>query len=125
MKTGEIRHKRLHAFYESKVLNGLCVVTVVSLFAMFYTEMMLAACVCAAMAFLCFIGYTIWFWVRKPKEIVVNKLLSDVSGLFVLYFLIVGAIKSPSQWWYIFPIVAGVALLCITLMTDHDKKIII
>lgn len=118
----EIRHRRLQAFFKSKVLNSLMIVVIVSLLLMAYTGSMLLPAVCGTLALLFFIGYSLWLWIKKPKSIIINRWLSDMSGLFTLYFLIISAMKAPNQWWYITPVVLAVVLLFISLLKNHDEK---
>lgn len=118
-----IRHPRLHAFYSSKVLNSLMMVIVVSLLMMLYTGSLLLPGICCALALAFFIGYALWFWIKKPKTVVVNEWLSSLTGWFILYFLIVGAMKSPNPWWYIFPVALAVPALFITLVNNKDERV--
>lgn len=118
----EIRHRRLYAFYHSKVLNALMIVIIVGIFLMGYYKSYLLPIICSATAFLLFIGYTAWLWIKKPKEIVINKWLSDISGTFTLYFLIVAAMKGANQWWHIFPIVCAVLILFIIMINPKYDK---
>jgi len=76
---------------------------------------------CSAISFLAALGYTIWFCVKKPDKVVVNRWLSDIDGKYTLYFLIVLNIKEPSDWWFTFPAVCGVALLFISLVNNKDE----
>lgn len=117
-----IRHKRLYAFYQSKVLNALMIAVVVSLLMMAYTNSALLPAICASLALVCFIGYSLWFWIRKPESVIINDWLSDMNGLYAVYFLIVVAMDAPGQWWYIIPVALSVVLLFIALTTDHDEK---
>lgn len=87
-----------------------------------YTGYVLLPSVCCAVESVGFAGYALWFWIKKPARIVVNKFLSDVSYWFVLYFLIVTAMKGANVWWYIFPVVAAIALFFITLLKNHDSN---
>lgn len=91
-----IRHRRLHAFYRSKVLNALLIVVIVSLFLMNYTGFVLLPLLCSSLAMLFFLGYSLWLWIKKPKYIVINNRLSNISGAFTLYFLIIGSMKHGS-----------------------------
>ncbi|MDE6301925.1 MAG: hypothetical protein K2M19_09445 [Muribaculaceae bacterium] len=118
----EIRHRRLHAFYQSKVLNALMIVAIVSLLLMFYTRLMLLPVICGSLALLLFIGYSLWLWIKKPKSIMINEWLSTFSGLFTLYFLIVGAVDSENEWWYIVPVSVSVIVLFITLINNKDER---
>jgi len=42
----ELRHRRLYAFYQRKVLNALMIVVIISLLLMAYTESMLLPVIC-------------------------------------------------------------------------------
>lgn len=117
-----IRHRRLHAFYRSKVLNALMIVIIVSLLLMAYTKSMLLPVICGSLAILFFIGYSLWLWIKKPKSIIINNWLSDLNGSFTIYFLIINAMDAPNQWWYITPIVFSVVLLFISLVNNQDEK---
>lgn len=121
MKTRRIRHRRLYAFYESKVLNALMITVVTCLLLMAYTQSMLLPVICAAIALLCFIGYSAWLWYKKPRRILIDKWLSNINGWFTLYFLIVTAMDAPGRWWYITPICFAVCILCICLIRNHDE----
>lgn len=121
MDKGEIRHRRLYAFYESKVLNALMITVVTSLLLAAYTQSMLMPIICGAIALTCFIGYSIWLWVKKPQKIVINKWLSYMNGWFTLYFLIITAMDAPNKWWYITPICFAVCILCISLIRNQDE----
>ena len=121
MKTVKVRHRRLCAFCESKVLNALMLTMVTCLLLMAYTQSMLLPVICGSIALLCFIGYSIWLWVKKPQRIVINKWLSDINGWFTLYFLIIMAMDAPNKWWYITPICFAVCILCICLIRNQDE----
>ncbi|ROT18072.1 hypothetical protein EEL51_10750 [Muribaculaceae bacterium Isolate-110 (HZI)] len=121
MKTGKIRHRRLCAFYESKVLNALMITIVTCLLLMAYTQSMLLPVICGTIALLCFICYSIWIWVKKPQKIIINKWLSYMNGWFTLYFLIITAMDAPNEWWYITPICFAVCILCISLIRSQDE----
>lgn len=124
MKT-EIRHRRLYAFYNSKVLNALVITIIVCLLLMAYMRTTLLPAVCSGVALLYFIVYSLWFWIKKPKSIVINTWLSSISGWFVLYFLIIAPMKAANPWWYITPIVCAITALFISLLTRHDQSFII
>lgn len=115
-----IRHRRLYAFYQSKVLNALMVLLICSLFLMYYTGMMLLPILCGTLALLFFIGYSLWLWIWKPARVVINGFLSDYTGYLILYFLIVGAIKTPNQWLSIFPVVISVVMFFIVMVKNFD-----
>ncbi len=118
-----IRHRRLHAFYRSKVLNALLIVVIVSLFLMNYTGFVLLPLLCSSLAMLFFLGYSLWLWIKKPKYIVINNRLSNISGAFTLYFLIIGSMKALTHWWYITPIVFAVILLFVSLINKQQDEV--
>lgn len=121
MKTG-IRHRRLYAYFRSKVLNALMIVVILSLLLMAYTQRMLLPAICGATAFAFFTGYSFWFWIKKPKRIIISHRLSDINGLFTLYFLIVSATPAPGQWWYIAPAAFAIVILLISLAKSDDEE---
>lgn len=121
MKQG-IRHRRLHAFFRSKVLNSLMVVVVVCLFMMNDSQTMELSVACGSLAMLFFIGYSLWFWIKKPKSIVINEWLSNINSAYILYFLIVRAMTGPNRWWYITPVLFAVILLFVALINKEDKN---
>lgn len=118
----EIRHRRLYAFYNSKVLNALTVVGVVALLQIGLLRDLLLPVVCGGTAFALFLGYSIWFWIKKPARVVINPWMSDISIWFTLYFLVVAALRAESSWWYLFPVVAAVMMLFIELVKPHDEE---
>lgn len=69
-----------------------------------------------------FIGYSLWLWIKKSKSIVINSLLSNLSGVLTLYYLIILAIKADNEWWYITPIALSVVLLFVVLISNTDEK---
>ena len=117
----QIRHRRLEAFYKSKVLNSLTIVIFTSLFLMAYTRSLLLPAVCASTAFSLFIGYSLWLWIKKPDKIVINKWLSNISGWLTLYFLITINISDAAPAWYILPIVAAIITMFIALTNNYDE----
>lgn len=118
----DIIHRRLHAFFRSKVLNALMIVVIVSLLLMAYTKSMLLPVICGSIALLLFIGYSLWLWIKKPKSIIINNWLSNLNGAFTLYYLIITATDAPNQWWYITPIAFSVILLFISLVNNQDEN---
>lgn len=118
----DLRHRRLYAFYQSKVLNALMIVVIISLLLMAYTESMLLPVICGSLAFLFFIGYSLWLWIKKPKSIIINKQLSDLKSILTLYVLIIVAMDASNQWWYITPIALSVVILFISMVNNRDEK---
>lgn len=118
----EIRHRRLHAFMFSKVLNAMMTLVVVNLFLMAYTRSMLLPALCGLVALVFFIGYALWLWVKKPRVITLNRRMSVVSRFLLYYYLIVSAMKEPGSWWYIFPLVMAVVLTGVSLIDNRDEE---
>ncbi|MDE6100651.1 MAG: hypothetical protein K2G01_06355 [Paramuribaculum sp.] len=117
----KIRHRRLHAFFASKVLNSLMIVIIVSLMVMPYTKTMLLPAVCGSLALILFIGYSLWLWIKKPNSIVVNYWLSNINGCFTIYFLIISAMSPTNEWWYIFPISYTIVLMFVAMVRNQDE----
>ena len=116
-----IRHRRLYAFYRSKVLNSLEIVIIVGLFMMAYYNDMMLPLACSALAFLFFIGYSLWFWIKKPKTVTINSWLCGSTTPFVFYYLIVCAIKHLAPWWYALPVIGAVIVLFVSLLKEDEK----
>lgn len=122
----EIRHRRLYAFFYSKVLNALMIVIIIGLLFTDYNDTFIIPVICSTMALLLFLGYALWLWIKKPQKVVINQWLSNISGWFILYFLCVIAIKNPNQWWYIIPGAGAVVLLFLSIIKpDTDETFII
>lgn len=119
--TKPLRHRRLYAFYHSKVLNALFTVIIVSLLQIGYMRPMLIPGICAAVATALFLGYALWLWIKKPPQVVINKWLSDANGWFTLYFLIVSARRASAVWWYAIPTVGAILLLFIAMLRPQDE----
>lgn len=119
----EIRHRRLHAFFESKVLSSLTIVLSVSLTMIGYMKSLELPVVCASVAFALFVSYSLWFWIKKPQQIVINNMLSNVSGFFTLYFIAIALfpIESVNPWWYCMPAIAAIILMFVSVIKPSDK----
>lgn len=95
-----IRHRRLYAFYNSRVLNLLMILIIASLMLADATPMSVFPLMCTAVLFLLFVGYSLWLWIKKPRHIVIDARLSDFSGLLVVYFIIGPAFPDGVMpWW--------------------------
>lgn len=116
-----IRHRRLYAFYQSKVLNSLMIVVFISLIMAAYMNAITLPAVCAALAFILAVGYALWIWIKKPARIVINNLLSTASSIFTFYFIILGFILPDNAWWYCLPAIAAVALMFICMVKPSDE----
>lgn len=121
----EIRHRRLYAFFNSKVLNVLVIIGFVTLMQAMYMQSLLLPTVCSAVAFSLFIGYAIWLWVKRPKQIVINKMISNGSVWFTLYFVLMPLIlrgnSSYNVLWCALPVVAAIILFFISMISQKDE----
>lgn len=117
----EIKHRRLYAFYNSKVLNVLQMIIILSLLLIGYLRSMLIPLICASVAFLFFAAYSLWIWIKKPERIVINSWLSNLSSLFTLYFLAIVAFNAESPYWYAAPLVAAIVLCFVVMIRRGDE----
>ena len=117
----EIVHRRLYAFFNSKVLNVLLVIGVISLLQIGFLESILLPSVCAITSFALFIGYTLWLWIKKPKQITINVWLSNKTIWFTLYYLIVINISNLIWQCRALPIVAAIIMCFIAMVRPKDE----
>lgn len=120
-----IRHRRLHAFYQSKVLNGLMILIVVCLLMAIATGYSLFPLICGGVCMLLFSGYSLWLWIGKPDAIVINGVVSNVNGLYTLYYLLILVFDGISEWWYMAPALLAVGVLLVCLCGYKDEQFII
>ena len=118
----EVRHKRLYAFYNSLVLNVLMCIEVILLCVMSYSRMMVLPGVLAGILLLVMLGYSAWLWIKKPREIVIDKWLADVSAYSTILFLIVLAIDPDDRWWYLVPAASTFIILITALIRKRSQK---
>ncbi len=97
-------------------------IIVVSLLLMVYTNSMLMPIICSTLALIFSIGYSLWLWIKRPKSIIINDWLSNLSSVFTLYFMLVAAIDARNQWWFITPMALLVVFLFIILINNRDQK---
>ena len=121
----EIRHRRLHAFYQSKVLNGLMIFIVVCLLLSMASGLAVYPLVCGGVALLLFVAYSLWLWICKLQAIVTNNLLSNVNGFCTLYYLVIIAFDEICQWWYLIPALFGICVLMVCLCGYRDERFVI
>ena len=121
--TTEIRHRRLYAFFNSRVLSALMWVTITCLlmadgeFAMGW----LLPLVASGVAMLLFIGYSLWFWIKKPTKVVIDTWFSDAVSLLTLYFMAVAAFRVTDIWWFIPAIAVAVVILFVAMVRGREK----
>ncbi|MDE6384468.1 MAG: hypothetical protein K2K79_09010 [Paramuribaculum sp.] len=118
----EIRHRRLHAFYQSKVLNGLMVFIVVCLLMSMAYDFALFPLICGGVGLLLFVGYSLRLWICKPQAIVTNNLVSNINGLYTLYYLVIIAFDTVYRWWYLVPALLSIGVLMVCLCGYKDTR---
>ena len=119
----EIRHRRLHAYFSSTVLNSLTIVTVVCLLVAVYMDLAVLPLVGAATSFILFVVYSLWVWICKPMIIRINPCMSDISGLFVVYFLAFAAFMPANIWWVIIPLVASIVAMFLVQVLSPSQDL--
>lgn len=120
----KLHHPRLAMFYNSSVLNMLMVWLFLSLLIADWDalwDIYPYSLIVCGLVFAFAVGYALWFWIRKPSSIPVCGWLSDVSGIYTIYFLIVCAVKSDRLWWNLFALVAAIAASVIYLIKGDDE----
>lgn len=121
----EIRHRRLYGFWHSKVCNALTILIIVGIFLLSFSESVYLPLICIALAFFAFIAYTLWIWIGKPRQIVINNWLSDAAFYMVFYFLVITAIRPENEVWYIIPVIGTMLILIVSLIWNKDEVFII
>lgn len=118
-----IRHRRLYAFYQSKVLNMLMLILIAGLLLSFAVTPNVIPIICSSISFLCFFGYSLWLWIKRPTSVIINPLLSNISSCFTLYFLIIHLFKSVPALCYTLPAILSFAFLLffLTPLNKSDK----
>ena len=119
MEKDKIENRRLYAFLRSQTLTILMLLAFSCLFLMPYLNDLIIPGILAGLIFSVVIGYSIWFWIKKPKEIVINNWLSNISSVFLIYWFIVNSMDNPNKIWYLFPLVCMVVLFGIVLVKQR------
>ncbi len=113
----QIKHRRLHAFYESNTLATLVIIIDVCLllpgsFPRIFIPMM----VIGGAAFICGIAYSMWLWIKKPATIKINQWMSNISMWITLYYIFYAAMSPESIWWSIIPAACGILALLFNII---------
>lgn len=118
----EIRHRRLYAFFESKILNAMMIAISSFLCLMAYPPTQELGVCGAITALALFIGYSLWLWIKKPQRIIINRRFSLFSTVYCFYFLIL-LLFHPTEigWLYLFPAVFIIIFLFIAMMKNVDE----
>ena len=119
MGKDKIEKRRLYAFLRSQTLTILMLLAFSCLFLMSYLNDLIIPGIIGGIIFSLVIGYSIWFWIKKPKAIVINNWLSNISSLFLFYWFIVNSMDNPNKIWYQFPLVCMVVLFGIVLVKQR------
>ncbi|MDE5807805.1 MAG: hypothetical protein K2H76_06775 [Muribaculaceae bacterium] len=124
MKTEiKIRHRRLYAFFNSKVINSLMILMELCILIMPLCRDIVFPVVCGGLCLLAILGYSLWLWIIKPLRVIISPWLSDLSGTYTVYFLIVVAIKDAGIWWYLFAGVNAILIFLISLINPREEEI--
>lgn len=108
-----VRHHRLQMYYDSAAMNIATIGLGLSLVLVSYSGFTLLPSIALCMFFAFVVGYSLWFWIGKPKNVATSKFLSNISIFYVLYALIMIAMYPVSVWWAAFAVFAAVAALLI------------
>ena len=119
MEKDKIENRRLYAFLRSQTLTILMDMAFSCLFLMPYLNDLIIPAIIGGVIFSVAIGYSIWFWIKKPKEIVINNWLSNISSVFLFYWFIVNAMDNPNKILYIIPIICLVPLFVMVLVKQR------
>ena len=119
MEKTKIENRRLYAFLRSQILTILMLLAFSCIFLIQYLNDLIIPGIIGGVIFSMAIGYSIWFWIKKPKEIVINNWLSNISSVFLFYWFIVNAMDNPNKILYIIPIICMVALFVIVLVKQR------
>ena len=119
MEKDKIENRRLYAFLRSQTLTILMDMEFSCLFMMQYMNDLILPGIIGGIIFCMAIGYSLWFWIKKPKEITINNWLSNISSVFLFYWFIVNAMDNPNKILYIIPLICMVALFVIVLVKQR------
>ncbi|MDE6009237.1 MAG: hypothetical protein K2G90_08530 [Muribaculaceae bacterium] len=124
MKTEiKIRHRRLYAFFNSKVINSLMILMELCILIMPLFRDIVFPVVCGGLCLLAILSYSLWLWIINPLRVIISPWLSDLSGTYTVYFLIVVAIKDAGIWWYLFAGVSAILIFLISLINPREEEI--
>ena len=119
MEKEKIENRRVYAFLRSQTLTILMLLAFSCIFLMPYLNDLIIPGIIGGVIFSVAIGYSIWFWIKKPKEIIINNWLSNISSVFLFYWFIVNVMDNPNKILYIIPIICMVALFVIVLVKQR------
>lgn len=114
--TPAIRHRRLYAFYESQTLNTLLILTFLLLIITDATQANIVPLIGAASTLFLGIGYSLWFWIKKPATERINPFLSNASSIITLVSLLIITLQPASIIPFVLLVVAAIIIGFITLI---------
>ena len=119
MEKDKIENRRLYAFLRSQTLTILMLLAFSCLFLMPYLNDLMIPGIIGGVIFCMAIGYSLWFWIKKPKKIVINNWLSNISNVFIFYWFIINTINNSNKILYLLPRICMVALFLIVLVKQR------
>ena len=97
MEKDKIENRRLYAFLRSQTLTILMLMAFCCLFLIRWLNDLIIPGIIGGIIFYMAIVYSLWFWIKKPKEIIINNWLSNISSVFLFYWFIVNAMDNPNK----------------------------
>lgn len=111
-----VHHPRLQMYYDSAAMNIASLGAALSLVILSHYGFTILPVVALCIFFAFMVGYSIWFWVSKPKNVPTSNFLSNVSLYYILYALILGTLYPVSVGWCVLGLVAAIAILLIYIV---------
>ena len=111
-----VHHPRLQMYYDSAAMNIASLGAALSLVILSHYCFTILPVVALCIFFCFYGGYSIWFWIRKPKSVSTSKFLSNVSLYYMLYALILVTLYPVSVGWCVLGLVAAIAILLIYIV---------
>lgn len=76
-----VHHPRLQMYYDSAAMNIASLGAALSLVILSHYVFTILPVVALCIFFAFMVGYSIWFWISKPKSVSTSKFLSNVSHI--------------------------------------------
>lgn len=84
-----------------------------------YFKSLLVPVICASLVLVMCIGYSLWLWIRKPRQIVINKWLSEFNRWLTAYFLFAHVLESDNKWCYVIPFACAALVLSVSIISPR------
>lgn len=107
------RHPRLQMYYDSAAMNIASIGSGLSLVLVCHFGFTILSTMALGIFLVFMAGYSLWYWIGKPKNVPTSKFLSEISIFYVLYALIMIARYPVAIGWVAFAVVAAIATLLI------------